>query len=103
MKRRAAAHVVKDKSDHGCMAPKNGLPKKATSFYKGCCMVRFDRKTMPKSGKSFVNGCFVEKKSYAYLVWDTSSRALLGIVKHEHELEEKAKEWKRRIDDMRRI
>ena len=43
------------------------------------CHVRFDRKTLPKSGKSILNDCFIEKKNKVWLIWHRQTRALLGI------------------------
>ena len=57
----------------------SGIGKKNTSFYPGCCNVIFDRKTIPKSGKSLINGCFIKDKGSYQLVYDIKSRALLGI------------------------
>jgi hypothetical protein len=54
------------------------LPKKLTTFCGDVCHVRFNRKTFPKSGKSIINNCFVEGKDIK-LIWDTSTRALLGL------------------------
>jgi len=91
--------VIPEKSY--CQHPKNtGIPKKDTTFFKECCHVRFDRKTLPKSGKSIVNECFVESKAYGYLVWDKETRALFGIVKDAEQLNDKTKEWKRRFDEL---
>jgi hypothetical protein len=95
---KALAGTVKKHDTYGCLHPKNGLSKKVTSFYKGCCHVRFDRKTLPKSGRSVINDCFVENKYDVYLVWYRPTRALLGIVKRESDLAEKINEWKRRLE-----
>ena len=59
--------------------PKHGLPKKETSFYPGFCHVLFDRKTIPKGGKSIIDGCFVKEKDHYQLVYDRETRALLGL------------------------
>jgi hypothetical protein len=83
-----------------CNHPKNtGIGKKDTVFLGECCNVRFDRKTFPKSGKSVLNGCFIEKKPYGWLVWEKTTRALLGLVYNESNLESKTKEWKRRFNE----
>jgi hypothetical protein len=59
--------------------PSKALNKKETTFYGDVCYVRFDRKTIPKSGKSIINNCFVENRKHYYLVWDIRTRALLGL------------------------
>jgi len=59
--------------------PKNGLPKKATSFYPGCCHVRFDRKGLPKSGKSIYKTCFIDSVNGIQRAWDRDTRALLLV------------------------
>ena len=63
----------------GLHPSKTGIGKKDTSFYKGCCHVGFHRKTFPKSGKSIVDGCFIQKKDHYYLIYDIETRALLGL------------------------
>jgi len=61
--------------------PTKCLHKKFTSFYEGTCRVKFDRKTIPKSGKSIIGTCFVETKNETCNIYDSKTRALLGICK----------------------
>jgi len=56
-----------------------GIGKKDTTFYPGCCNVCYDRQKLPKSGKSIVDGCFIRDKGTYKLVYDISTRALLGL------------------------
>ena len=65
--------------DSNGLHPSKCLHKKFTTFYGDVCYVRFDRKTLPKSGKSILNNCFIEKKNTVWLIWDIKTRALLGI------------------------
>jgi hypothetical protein len=97
---RAREEATPVKHSSPCLHPKNTkIGKKDTTFFEDCCHVRFDRKTLPKSGKSILNGTFIENKGYAYLVWDRETRALFGLVYDESELDSKTKEWKRRFNE----
>jgi hypothetical protein len=99
MYKREGQHTKQIESS--CLHPKNtGIKKKDTTFFPGCCNVRFDRKTLPKKGKSILNGCFIEKKGIAWLVWETRTRCLLGLVYDEDRLEIKTKEWKERFNEL---
>ncbi len=77
----------------GLHPTKTGIGKKETSFYPHFIHVRFNRKTLPKSGKSIVNGCFVEIKGFYALIWDIKTRALLTLCSVDL-IEEKTKEFK---------
>jgi len=59
--------------------PKNGLVKKETSFYPGCCNVRFDRTKLPRSGKSNYNTVWIDTSGGLYKAYDTDTRALLLV------------------------
>lgn len=76
--------------------PKYGLKKKETSFHEKFTHVRFDRKTLPKSGKSIVGNCFVEDKGSYHLIWDKETRALLGLNIN------KIEEYERKFNELRK-
>jgi len=57
--------------------PKNGLSKKETSFYPGCCNVRFDRTKLPRSGKNNYNTVWIDTSGGLYKAYDVDTRALL--------------------------
>ena len=101
LRREARLTKQKDKHDTGCYHPKNtGIGKKDTSFYDGCNHVRFDRKKLPKSGKSIINDTFVEKKGFVWLVWHLKTRALLGVIYNDTNIEKLTEEWKRRFNEL---
>ena len=77
--RQLAKHTPPDTFVAGEHPKYTGIGKKDTSFYPGCCNVIFDRKTIPKGGKSIVDGCFLKDKGTYTLVYDIQTRALLGI------------------------
>ena len=79
VERRAVKHTPKVIGVVGEHPKYTGIGKKDTSFYTGSCNVLFDRKTIPKSGKSIVDGCFIKDKGSYKLVYDISTRALLGL------------------------
>ncbi len=98
---------LEDKEFHPdtVMASKTVCPANTTISYKSTSYgsqrlvrLRFDRKTIPKSGKSVYKTVWIEKKKYGYLIWDRQTRALLGTAK-EHNLFEKADEYIRRFTD----
>lgn len=78
-----AKHLPPDTFIEGFHPKSTGIGKKDTAFYRGCCHVRFDRKTLPKGGKSVINGCFIERKAYGWLIWCKTTRALLRLTKQE--------------------
>ena len=78
-RRQAVKHTPKATFHAGLHPKHTGIGKKDTSFYPGCCHVGFHRKTFPKSGKSIVDGCFVQKKHHYTLVYDIETRCLMGI------------------------
>ena len=75
---------------------KTGIGKKDTIFFEGCCNVLFDRKTIPKSGKSIKDSCFIKDKKIYHLIYDIDTRALLGLNIN------KLKEYQRRFDEIKR-
>ena len=77
--RRAVKHTHKSTETVGDHPKHTGIGKKNTSFYPGCCNVLFDRKTIPKSGKSIKDGFFIKDKGTYSLVYDIQTRALLGL------------------------
>jgi len=83
--------------------PTKCLPKKKTSFWEGVCHVRFDRKTLPKSGKNIIDNCFIENKKSYWLIWDKDTRALLSVYSgrdvesYVKTIKERWKEYVRRI------
>ncbi len=79
MERQAIKHKPKETFTIGEHPKHTGIGKKDTSFYPGHCNVIFDRKTMPKSGKSLIDGCFIKDKGTYQLVYDVKTRALLGL------------------------
>ncbi len=88
-------HAKPKQFTQGYHPSKSGIGKKDTSFYPGCCNVRFNRKTLPKSGKSIIDGCFVEDKGSYKLVWDRETRCLLGLDVN------KIPEYKRKLNELR--
>ena len=97
VERRAAKHTPKSTETVGEHPKHTGIGKKNTSFYPGCCNVLFDRKTIPKSGKSIVDGCFIKDKGSYELVYDTQTRALLGLDRR------KIKQYKELLHEQRAI
>jgi len=83
----------KPRNTHIGYSPKSAFkehknfPKKETTFVEGVCNVRFNRKTLPKGGKSVLNGCFIELSGQHWLIWDLVTRASLGICKNEDRLD----------------
>ena len=83
--------------------PKYALLKKETTFCGACCHVRFDRKTLPKSGKSIFKDYFIDTANGVTRVWHKHTRALMiaGVIREEVIAKlytNKFKEIKRRHD-----
>jgi len=65
----------------------------------GLIYVRFDRKTLPKAGKSRYRSTWREEKTFGVLVWDYETRALMGVMKNWSE--KKADEWIKKFEEMK--
>jgi len=77
--RQIAKRTPKPSVTYGEHPKHTGIGKKDTSFYPGACKVGFHRKTFPKSGKSIIDGCFVQAKHHYHLIYDLETRCLLGL------------------------
>lgn len=94
--RQAAKHLHKQSFTAGEHPKHTGIGKRDTSFYPGHCNVIFDRKTIPKSGKSIKDGFFIKQKDHYSLVYDIQTRALCGLDKN------KLKEYRRRLNELKK-